>query len=85
MEAVRNLPGKPFESLLSGTSILGQFGARTVLLSHKLAQIYLAPPLVLLSFYNSTKKKTGLKTLTSLLFFSPFPGKKVFYFSLKGF
>lgn len=80
VEAVRNLPGKPFESLLSGTSIVGQFGTGTVLPSHKLAQVCLGPPLVLLSFYNNTKKKTRLKTLTSL--FSPlFPGKSVLLLS----
>lgn len=84
VEAVRNLPGKPFESLLSGTSIVGQFGTGTVLPSHKLAQVCLGPPLVLLSFYNNTKKKTRLKTLTSL-FFPPCFLEKVFYFSLEGF
>lgn len=68
VEAVRNLPGKPFESLLSGTSIVGQFGTGTVPPSHKLAQVCQGPPLVLLSFYNNTKKKTRLKTLTSLFF-----------------
>lgn len=87
VEAVRNLPGKPFESLLSGTSIVGQIGARTVLPSHKLAQICLGSPLVLLSFYNNKKNKTRLKALTSLLFlfFFSYFLEKVFYFSLKGF
>lgn len=87
VEAVRDLPGKPFESLLSGTSIVGQIGARTVLPSHKLAQICLGSALVLLSFYNNKKNKTRLKVLTSLLFlfFFSYFLEKVFYFSLKGF
>lgn len=87
VEAVRDLPGKPFESRLSGTSIVGQIEARTVLPSHKLAQICLGSPLVLLSFYNNKKNKTRLKALTSLLFFIFFPisWKKCFTFLLKGF
>lgn len=84
VEAARSLLGKPFESLLSGTSIVGQFGTGTVLPSCKLAQICLGLPLLLLSFYNNAKNKTRLKTLISLFFFSYFLGK-VFYFSLKDF